>query len=54
MQKIIYIYDSQKLEGYFIGWDYAHCYDYAGYEERLPITIRTKGKNGQHKKYIRK
>lgn len=23
----LYISDSQKLEGYFIGWDYAHCYD---------------------------
>ncbi len=40
----LYISDSQKLEGYFIGWDYAHCYDYAGYEERLPITVRTNGK----------
>ena len=40
----LYISDSQKLEGYFIGWDYAHCYDYVGYEERLPITVRTNGK----------
>ena len=27
----LYINETQKLEGWFIGWDYAHCYDYAGY-----------------------
>ena len=27
----LWISESQRLEGWFIGWDYAHCYDYTGY-----------------------
>ena len=33
-----------KDNTWFIGWDYAHYNDYAGYEERLPKQIRTNGK----------
>lgn len=29
---------------WFIGWDYAHCTDYTGYDELYPIGIRTGGK----------
>ena len=32
----LYITDNQKIEGEFIGWDYAHCGDYAPYYEDLP------------------
>lgn len=32
----LYISDNQKIEGEFIGWDYAHCGDYAPYYEDLP------------------
>lgn len=35
---------NQKIEGWFIGWDYAHCEDYAGYEERVPKQFRVGGK----------
>ena len=27
-----------------MGWDYAHYGDYAGYEDKLPIGLRTEGK----------
>ena len=33
-----------KSENWFIGWDYAHCGDYCGYEECMPKSIRTYGK----------
>ena len=33
-----------KSENWFIGWDYAHCGDYCGYEEHMPESIRTYGK----------
>lgn len=38
----LYISKNQKLEGWFVGWDYAHCHDYAGYEEKLPEELRLK------------
>lgn len=31
-------------KGWFIGWDYAHYCDFAGYELEMPIGIRTGGK----------
>ena len=31
-------------KGWFIGWDYAHCSDFAGYELEMPIGIRMNGK----------
>lgn len=40
----LYISKNQKVDGYFIGWDYAHYNDYAGYEEKLPQNLRTGGK----------
>lgn len=40
----LYISETQKIEGWFIGWDYAHYGDYAGYEEMFPENIRTGGK----------
>ncbi len=35
---------SVKENTWFIGWDYAHLNDYAGYEEIMPENIRTGGK----------
>lgn len=40
----LYISENEKIEGYFIGWDYAHWGDYAGYEEMLPLNLRIGGK----------
>jgi len=40
----LYINQNQKIEGWFIGWDYSHCDDYAGYELKLPKQLRTNGK----------
>lgn len=33
-----------KDNSWFIGWDYAHCDDYTGYEMNFPELIRTGGK----------
>lgn len=35
---------EKEINGWFIGWDYAHYGDYMGYEEMLPANIRTCGK----------
>lgn len=40
----LWISDSKKIDGWFLGWDYAHYGDYAGYEDKLPIELRTEGK----------
>lgn len=32
-----------ESENWFIGWDYAHCNDYCGYEEDMPESIKTYG-----------
>lgn len=40
----LWINDNEKLAGKFIGWDYAHYGDYAGYEELLPEELRSGGK----------
>lgn len=40
----LWISENQKIDGEFIGWDYGHYGDYAGYEEILPKEIRTGGK----------
>lgn len=40
----LHIGENEKIEGWFIGWDYAHFGDYAGYEEMLPKELRTNGK----------
>lgn len=31
----LHITDNQKIEGEFIGWDYAHCTDYAPYYDEV-------------------
>ena len=38
-----YLHTVDK-KGWFIGWDYAHYGDFAGYELEMPIDIRTNGK----------
>ena len=48
----LYINKNEKLEGWFIGWDYAHCEDYMGYEELLPEEIRTGGKKWTTKEIL--
>ena len=50
-------YSSHELIGinseeWFIGWDYAHYGDYLGYEEIMPISIRTYGKKWTTNKII--
>lgn len=40
----LWIDKNQKLDGWFIGWDYAHYGDYGGYEELLPKEFRAGGK----------
>lgn len=40
----LWISENQKIEGWFIGWDYTHYGNYAGYEEIMPKQYRTKGK----------
>lgn len=36
--------NNQKVEGWFIGWDYAHCGDYMGYYEKIPKSLHMGGK----------
>jgi len=40
----LWISKTQKIEGWFVGWDYGHFGDYAGYEEMFPTELRTGGK----------
>ena len=40
----LWISKNQKIDGKFIGWDYAHYGDYAGYGEILPSEFKTNGK----------
>lgn len=40
----LWISKTQKIEGWFVGWDYGHFGDYAGYEEMFPTELRTVGK----------
>ncbi len=41
----LYINDEkEKVKGWFIGWDYAHYNDYAGYEMDMREEIRSNGK----------
>ncbi len=41
----LYTSENTKLDNsWFIGWDYAHCDDYCGYEESMPEFLQTKGK----------
>lgn len=36
--------ENEVIEGWFIGWDYAHYGDYLGYEEMFSREFRTNGK----------
>jgi hypothetical protein len=36
--------DTNHKDGFWIGWDYSHLGDYAGYEEMFPKELRTGGK----------
>lgn len=49
----LWISNIQKIDGYFIGWDYAHYGDYTGFEEKLPIRLRTGGKKWTTKEIFR-
>jgi hypothetical protein len=35
---------NDETKAWYIGWDYAHCGDYVGYEERVPKEFRVSGK----------
>lgn len=39
----LWITDENRIEGFFIGWDYAHYGDYCGYETEFPENLRTGG-----------
>ncbi len=36
----LYTNNEKNIEGWFIGWDYAHCGDYMGYYERVPESLQ--------------
>ena len=40
----ITIENNQKIDGWFIGWDYGHYGDYMGIEELVPMEFRIGGK----------
>ncbi len=40
----LFISETNELKGWFIGWDYDHYDDYAGYEEMIPKEFRNGGK----------
>jgi hypothetical protein len=40
----LWISENQKLDGKFVGWDYAHYGDYDGYKELVSKKFRTGGK----------
>lgn len=33
---------SRPIKGWFLGWDYAHCYDYVGFYDTLPTIFEGK------------
>lgn len=43
-QGIITKTNENHKDGYWIGWDYAHYGDYAGYETMYPIELMSGGK----------
>lgn len=42
-KSFLYIDKNKKIDGWFIGWDYAHYGDYTGFEEMYPQEYRTGG-----------
>lgn len=49
----LYVSENEKIEGCFIGWDYAHYGDYTGFEEMLPLHLRTGGKKWKTKEIFK-
>lgn len=43
-ENYLWVNENEKINGKFIGWDYAHYNDYAGYEQLLPLELRSGGK----------
>lgn len=41
-RNFLWISEEKKLEGWLIGWDYAHYGDYVGYELMFPENLRIK------------
>ena len=40
----LFISNEEEIKGWFIGWDYSHYNDYAGYESEMPEGLRMNGK----------
>lgn len=38
-REYLLISENQRIEGWIIGWDYAHCYDYTGYYTKRDTTL---------------
>ena len=51
-EKGLWVEENKKIEGYFIGWDYAHYGDYFGFEEAVPMIYRTGGKKWTTKEIL--
>lgn len=49
----LYVSENQKINGWFVGWDYGHYGDYTGYEELLPQNIRCGGKKWTTKEILK-
>lgn len=49
----LWISESKKIEGWFVGWDYAHYGDYTGHQEALPEQIRIGGKKWTTKEILK-
>ena len=43
-QEGLNVSENQRIKGWFVGWDYAHCDDYIGFELLYPEQFRTDGK----------
>lgn len=40
----LFISDTEEVNGWFIGWDYAHWEDFIGTDYMLPENLKTNGK----------
>ena len=49
----LYVSEKQKINGWFVGWDYGHYGDYTGYEELFPQNIRCCGKKWTTKEILK-
>ena len=50
----LFLENNQKIEGWFVGWDYIHYGDYAGYEEKMPKKLQTGGKKMEYKRNFKR